>query len=366
VLERRGRFGWAKDNYLWPVCVAAGPRGELVVADAQVGRVSFLDDRLRARDWFGCNGPDDAMLDMPYGVTWAHDGTMIVADTYKSRLLFVDPERREIRKVYYLNADLLESAYTLPTSRLCPVANGDEAPRPLPAPSFRADSAFAPLGAHYGGYENHARTLRLRFPRLWPAGRDRWWEAYHGLVSISGRTPFLTFGGTTLLCGSLYYFIQGLDHELDGALYTLLWSPVADFVLVFREGVAVPIQLKPDLWTDGTHLIERGTLVHPRDVVRLAADGFARFDALLGAGVPHPEAYRRAAFDWMPAVTYHARFAATFHSDAGGRFWAAYQATPERAEQVRLAAGYLTAVAAENVVSLPELSLVHMLLHEPR
>ncbi|MCO5171316.1 MAG: hypothetical protein M9894_33865 [Planctomycetes bacterium] len=281
LVRARGELGWGRDQYLWPTSLSA--RGEeLLVSDAHTGRLSVLGPDLAQRRAVGANGRAPGHFNFPYHAGWWTDDTVLVADTFRSRLALVDLTRRTIVRRIAL--------------------------RPGGRPDDLGDGP--PLGAGWSGYQG-PDAVRLELPACaWLTGD--WRPGYARLTRRDGVELRLVPAPG----GNHAYFLQAARTATGDVV---LGSPQCSVWWVLRGGVAFPVELDQDHWLEGDALVGRERV---------------RLDALV-ARVTEREA-RLAAADlagWAPALASALLLgvrdpdrpsddlAACFTSDPGQRLW---------------------------------------------
>jgi hypothetical protein len=359
-----GSMGWGKDGYLWPVCVAANGPQELLTSDAHTGKITFLSPDLHTIRSLGGNGPDDTFFNMPYAVHSLPGGKLLVTDTLRPRLVQIDQASGAVDKILYLHRGYLQDCYSLPGSTLGK-ASKSSLPQ-IPLRLFR-DPAAAPLGLGYDGYMNRQKIVTLKLPLLGNTYPTRWREGYCELIDAdSGKHQAgIEMSTSTLLyTASLYYFVFGHNPRQGEREYTILWSQSCSTVLCIRDGMAVPLSLKIDLWPAGDDLSDHGRIIRASDLVRAAEAKIGLYERLLKEEQVEPlEAARQALFPGRDGPAFLAAVTGTFKSEPGKAFLRAYLNAKDNGERLRAAEAYGAALAARPWISLPEVFLAHTLVH---
>lgn len=105
-LDQRGKIGWdpAKDEYLWPTSIQVLSNGELIVADAQTGYISILDEKsLAVKRYFGGNGPGTKLFNYPYAAI-PFDGEIAVLSAKRMQMLFLNHDLK-VKEAFYLEQE---------------------------------------------------------------------------------------------------------------------------------------------------------------------------------------------------------------------------------------------------------------------
>lgn len=90
VKQSRNSGYLGRNAYLYPTTIVPYQQGTLLVIDADSGQISILDTDLQELHSVGANGPGVNMFHRPYGICPVDGHTVLVADTFKSRLVEVD------------------------------------------------------------------------------------------------------------------------------------------------------------------------------------------------------------------------------------------------------------------------------------
>ncbi len=203
-LQNSGHEGWDDDGYLWPTSVSLDPKkGQLWISDAHNGGLRQIDDTLRTQRRSGGNGLGSAWFNMPYGTLFDTDGSMWVADTFKSRLVYFDAEGR-VRRQYISTAPTSHLAALCTTAEICP---------------FRALSADAPMGHGYVRRINKDTVVQFNFGLrnevAWNPGFN-----YTAFVSLDQDRTASLASAAPAFASSIYYWVQARTFENSkAALY---------------------------------------------------------------------------------------------------------------------------------------------------
>jgi DNA-binding beta-propeller fold protein YncE len=359
LLASVGRQGWSRDQYLWPVSITIDPQGQIVVADSQTGRLSFLDANLHCIYSIGGNGPTDALFNMPYCVYWDQydQGKLWVCDTFRGRLIQVDPFANEIQRIYLLSTDSLFDAYSTPGSELTAFNRN---PGSAHVPALYLDGSARPLGYGYNGYTQENRTVEIDLPGL---GTGVWHPDFGGFSWGSPSRFLTTLGSPALTSGSLYYFLFAENYAVEGRAYTILWSQDCATVTVIHDGFFVPVAIKMGLWDKDGILLSHGQQIPFADIIALADSKLAQFRSLVeSGGVARLQALRAAYYSSDSEEQFRTGILdAAFVSPAGKAFLSAFLDAPSLAAQQSAADNFFNAMQGASVVNLPEVLFANAL-----
>lgn len=87
ILKTAGQLGTDLGDYVWPITITALKNGQLAVTDPQTGRISIINEQLEVLKVIGANGPGIDLLNYPYALIQLTTGELLLADTYKWRVL---------------------------------------------------------------------------------------------------------------------------------------------------------------------------------------------------------------------------------------------------------------------------------------
>ncbi len=228
-LQQHGAQGWAENEYLWPTGIQKMSGQRYVVADAHTGQLSVLNSQLDEIKTIGGNGPGLGLFNMPYHAIETPNGDLIVADTYKNRIVQIDWEHEQVISALYCSGS-------------SSIRKGREMNR----------RPYLPLGRGYVSYVNRQQDVHLgRFvPGL---AEDNWHVAYN---AINGPGSRVTMEGPSQIVGfDSYYFVQAAQVALpDGTNCLVVGSPQRPRWLVIKDGVFATLPLQNNLWIAGDQL----------------------------------------------------------------------------------------------------------------
>lgn len=339
ILRKSGSQGWnpAKTEFMWPTCVYPFSPGELIVSDAHNGIVYLIDRRtLKARKYFGGNGPTFNYFNMPYCAI-VHNGEIVILSTYQRRILFGDRSSFRINEVVCLDRNAWE---------------------------YMREKKVRPprLGTGWEGYIwRHGpvahllgRDYILGFSHLYPKSDDG--KRYDLLVPIEPGSLFNS-------SGQLYFLnIKSLD---DGFI---LFTPERGQAFLVYQGAATylfPILLEMDCWSVDNEIYApsgkkdlTGIVDDVRKNVRLMESKRE------SSGILKREVLHRTMFAEYTDERFEAGFKGIFKSKSGLRFYDEYvrcsssHCTKEQAQSI--ARKYYDGIKDEPEVNLDELMTVHM------
>ena len=348
--------GWDRDRYLWPTSFNVCKNGQIVISDPHTGKISLLDGQLRCQANLGGNGPGFAALHMPYGLALTSREEFLVVDTYKNRLLLVEPATEAIQKVWNLPDDSIGLV---------------EAPT-LDRESYIAALSNTQIARH--GYtdkrENLATTFTLEFPRFNGRLPDRWHPVYAGLASALPDQPHTVYipGISPLYLRPHFKFAFGAEVQRAGRCYTIIGSPNCPDVLVVCEGLGAQVRLVRDLWLAGDRLTGSRMTI---DLDELARLGAAKIDAYLRLALTSSniletirltllgQAESPSAIAAGNEDTFRDDFLRSFTSDEGRVFAAVCLATQDMNQLDAAADCYFEAARHKSAVYLVESMFAH-------
>jgi len=376
LVAENGSLGWAQDQYLWPTAMAVSSEKVIALTDAHTGQISFVTQHLAEYACIGGNGPDTTLFNMPYGLAWLDENTLLVADTLKHRLLRVNPYENRIDTIDHLRPRAITppvhaTSHTQPAN---PKRDTSEIHPRLSLPFKRTDRIITeapPATAQYDGYTNRAHTIYLKLPRLGNDIPEQWYPAYDKFVAPNGRLAHTTWI-SNVLSNYSYYFTFGMNTNDNGKTYTLLGSPQARVVLVVCDGLAAPVRLPTESWLLKNELVGDGVVIALRDVVTAGARALDQFKSDIQNGI-HPIEATRTLLNPALWHTKHPvsqddflyRLAITFQTRQGKEF-AKHCHPAATAQELRQAAQtYFDARSRKSNISLPEYFLVSLLSYTP-
>jgi len=312
IIRKQGELGITPGDYLWPVSLIEADNGEIVVLDAQMGRLTFLDANLKPRAVLGSNGPGLDLLNYPYGLIRTEKG-YILADTKKSRLI-IFTKTWEINQTIGCNQDdatktdlpdfygMTGAPYTFPNLsglNIFPLVTGVK--------TENAGEFF------YGGFnsidsirqENSTVTVTKEFEIDDPSfpyfiDKTYWYMTWVQLIEDNSSQKYLLFG----------------SPQKQSLLFVDL-----DTGAFFNYPIQTPA------WTvNGRFVSNTGSDVNYDEAISHATYDFSKLKHLIDSGISRSEAYRQVFYPTLPKedfpTTYWKQLLS--HSQTQREFWIAY------------------------------------------
>jgi DNA-binding beta-propeller fold protein YncE len=372
LVKKVANPGWQQHGYVYPTAIMTRADGLIAVTDAFRGQISYLDEDLGVYGVLGGNGPGPTLFNNPYGSCWNGGGDrLLVADTFKDRLVEISQKTRLITAVYPLVDPADRKAFTarglVRDCELDGLAHG------LDAGVLGGLVMAAPFGSSHvlvrrqdNYYVDPRETFTLPLPHFTAATGKRlgtaWHCGIHGVACAARHEANAwSIGMTGLLTDYAFRFIYARNYDHEGEKYLVLSSPQSADVLVCGRGVTIPLPLHKDSWLVGDTLVGVDYVVPMR---RLVEVGAARIKAFLEqpAGMAPLEAIRAGIFPKWTRDQLRAAFVGAMRSPAGHKLaqesWAAQDAEGQRAAAQR----YLAACAREDSLQLAEIFMAEMML----
>lgn len=266
VVRSVGSLGWnpRKHEFLWPTSIFPTSDGELVVADAQSGFVTFLNPNdLSVVRYIGGNGPSDELFNYPYSATPVGNAIAVLQSSRKEIVFFDLTGRRIIERFSF-------QAHQWPVN----------------------NRAVHPFGSGWVGYINESG------PRLLVRGKS--YKLGFGNLHPDSNGPVLRVPdiGTLFNLGPYLYFLQG--RSVGDRLSYFFSSSSTTLVSLGRErgrpDLLMTDRIPVDSWLDEAGDITSDQSALSQHVV------LKRFDRV--AGVLYSELDRSG---WLaPKVVYSA------------------------------------------------------------
>ena len=357
LVKKIGQSGWGKNGFLWPTSISVRD-GVLAVSDAHTGKITFLSEDLLPIATLGANGPGFGTFNMPYAVLWDQDNSILVADSFKDRLLRVTPTNATLRREYRLMpaSDPLRSMRKL----RIPTPVGLDTPLPPGStiltlgPALGQSLVYKADLSTYWDPTSPSASLNLplmpHLPRQWQASFSNLLAGDY-YASMGSLTPALS--------ASYAYFTYIRSYRLQGHLYTVVGSPQGMDVLVIRDGIAASLSLQKDLWCIGDHIVNAQHMV---SLPRLVEVGAARIDRYLQrlSNGDHPLDALRTL---LPGKYGNRQeFVDCFVTQAGKEFAQACMTATKPAQFHEAGEKYLAAVRNDQGLQFGEILLVHAMM----
>lgn len=266
LINKIGKPDWWKDGYLWPTSVAVSDKN-IIVSDAHTGKITFVDESLNFQKSIGGNGLGITLFNMPYGII-VNDNFLFVTDTFKGRILKIDPEKNKIISIYKS-----DNFFDSQSNALNDKFNKD--------PQWVSRSQ-EPLGLTYKERTNLAQKVRIDFNKF---GLNVLWNpSYNGLnhnqlitLSLDRSIGFFS--------GSMYYWTLAKNFEYNGYPCTIIGSPEVQEWLFLYKGIVYPIRIGMDFWIGDNSLISsRGQVLSFETLAEIGTSKIESYIELLKNG----------------------------------------------------------------------------------
>jgi hypothetical protein len=269
LISEIGKSGFGKDGFLWPTGLTK--RGKYIyVSDAHTGKVTQLDDNLCSMKTWGGNGLGKNLFNMPYGPDFIKDNVLMLTDTFKARLVFVDLKKNSIMLSYN---GLFAPVSLQGNEILSPVP-----PKQLGRPEFYyQDQSFdkiEPLGLHYN--ERLDTTSSFIIPMV-PSQKElfngKWKRSYNSIISEQGAKLLHFLGAHYYFSSTVYYWILADNFKIDNKQYLIIGSPETSEWIIGREGVFLPVYIGFDYWLHKDSLCSsEGKCIKYENIAKLAEE----------------------------------------------------------------------------------------------
>ena len=227
--ERRrwGGQGWRQERYLWPMSLSLAPSGAMLLADAHVGALCRIDGGFAERLRLGENGPGVDSFNMPYHALVLDEGTALVADTYKRRLVWVDMDRGVIEDWVGLSTE-------------------------TPDHNVRAVPSLAGPDNYFLRQNS---SLRVRIPMLARWGLPTDYEPGYSSLRAGRSVVYIPQQGA--LFGGAVYFVHATNaHAELGTEYALVFSPTSYRCIGIREdGACASVTVGRNFWVQAPGVV---------------------------------------------------------------------------------------------------------------
>lgn len=344
LISQVDRSGFGKNSYLYPTAVSTCS-GKVAVTDAHTGKISMLDEDLNFLGCVGGNGPGHDLFNMPYGLEFTEDGLMYVADTFKSRILEINPFTGAVFAIY----EGMPSNKALNFSGM---------------PSQKQE----PIGKGYVKRANPECLFSMDLP-YFDSSKEKFCHASHGIYTVERGKPYRIFsltGSSPLMSAGSYYWTFGAHYTYHNKNFTIIGSPQTHEWFVIYKGIVAPVRLGLDFWLD----------VGENAFVSTAYSGKLPFSDVIQQALPKIEAYMDAIQEKQAPLmamakhlfgegNFEERFKAAFLTEPGKKFYAALQLAKTTEEIRKTALEYLSEVKKERNVSLVEILIAETILYTP-
>lgn len=360
VLKVIGKSGWKKDGYLWPTSISVY-QDKVAISDAHTGKLTILSPDLNPQKSMGGNGPGIDLFNMPYGIEYTPDGMMYVIDTFKGRIIKIDPQHSEILKMYEgkSTAHMRQPSFTHQVS-----IKNFQTSLDLTKAFLPWCHNYMPLGSadSYKGYSNKINSFSLHYPYL--TLPQPWRGEYRGITFFKNRKSkkSITLSACGFVHDCYYYWTFGGNYDENDDNFTIIGSPQMDIWLVLYEGILCPVHLGLDFWIESQKLISsRGELISFKQLVQEALKKINPFIKAVKKGDNPIDAMAEHLYG---KENFDARFKACFASKQGKEFYQELISAKKDINKMRISARkYLIKInKTKETIYLFEVSIAHMLL----
>lgn len=277
LISEIGKSGFGKDGFLWPTGLTK--RGKYIyVSDAHTGKVTQLDNNLRSMKTWGGNGLGKNLFNMPYGPDFIKDNVLMLTDTFKARLVFVDLKKNSIMLSY--------------NGSFSPVSlQGNEILSPVSLKQlgreefYYQDQPFdkiEPLGLHYN--ERLDTTSSFMIPMVSSQKElfnGKWKRSYNSIISEQGAKLLHFLGAHYYFSSSIYYWILADNFKIDNKQYLIIGSPETSEWIIGRDGVFLPVHIGFDYWLyKGSLCSSEGKCIKYENIAKLAEEKINKIKTL--------------------------------------------------------------------------------------
>ncbi|AIL12283.1 hypothetical protein IM40_00130 [Candidatus Paracaedimonas acanthamoebae] len=347
LLKEHGQDGWKQDGYLWPTSINVY-HDKISISDARTGKITNISPSLEALNSIGGNGLGISLFNMPYGIEYTSEGLLYVTDTFKGRILKIDPTQEIILEIFEAQS---------------PNKQNQELIKKQPQASWI--NGYPPLGIKYNFdvFKNRINKFHLHIPNL---NIPKNWNGYlNGLYSEqnklnnSNATRYLNlFGSYHLMSSAQYYWTFGKDYDK----FTILGSPQVIEWLVIYQGIVCPIRIGVDFWINDKELISsRGDKVSFKHLTQEAMKKIIPFIKAIQRGDNPLDAMAEHLYG---KFNFAERLKLSFESKEGKIFHDNLILAGQDINKMRMAAkNYLNKIEKETHLYLVENCLASMILN---
>lgn len=282
LINEIGKPCFGKDGFLWPTSITT--RGKYIyISDAHTGKITQLDNDLHSIKTYGGNGLGGNLFNMPYGIAFLNDNDVIVADTFKGRLLVLDLKRNSITLSY----SGIVSPVSLQNVDILSPSSKESVPK-----NFFYQNKFSnkiePLGLHY----NARLDTRSNFVIPMPSSQKefftgRWKASYNSIISEQDSQILSLSGAHYFFSSSIYYWILADNVKINNKHYMIIGSPESPEWIVGRDGLFVPIYIGFDNWLyDESLCSSTGRCIKYQNIAKLVEEKISKMQASALTDIP--------------------------------------------------------------------------------
>ena len=332
LVNEVGKLGWVEDSYMWPTSITSSTQGSCV-CDAHTGKITFFDDNLVTQKIIGGNGLGVDLFNMPYGITWSDD-KLIVADTFKRRILKINPQTNEIISIY--QGYDKKPSNELNWSQKSPVDH------------------LSPLGLTYDNYINLSEKTEIKLNGLELNGLFN--SGYNSLVSHDVTLSFdLTINSFT---SGIYYWTFAKNFKFNNLDFTIIGSPQVSEWLLIHKGITYSINIGEDFWLDNEYLVSSEGVVVP--LTEIASAGLLKIRSYIQEvqqGKNVFKAIQKYLFSFPQIVS-------SVHGEKGKKFIKNLIAAENIQEQQKVARLFLESIKQDKIVYFVDIAIASMVLYD--
>lgn len=336
-LAKQGNEGWERNGYLWPTGVALDPAsGQTWVSDAHLGKIRGLGASLDEGVSFGMNGLGGGMFNMPYGIFYDSDGKLWVTDTFKSRILLLDREKR-VLKAFVSAPEIAPSLLSCQGGSCVKKTDAYE------------QSALKPVGPGYKQRVNQADSVIYDFGVY---GKREWNPGFnHSAFNNPGKAQFSLAATSPVFSSSIFYWVQA---QVSGG-HLVYGSPQVREWIVDFSGMACPVPLGLNYWLENGYLRSDQYPDYSLDkLVSVCADKVEQFEQRVAQGAEPFAAYSEIVLGKDPKQTLP-QLVNIFMSDRGLRFYKELCSASNGAQRKQASLGFIKDAKSDSVTYLSEL-----------
>lgn len=335
LLGETGEMGWGQNGYMWPTSITSSNQGSCV-SDAHTGKITCFNDDLLTQKTIGGNGPGVDLFNMPYGITWTSDGLMFVSDTFKNRILKINPKENRIVSIY--------QGFSRETDKV----NGIKK-----APSYNNP----PLGLKYENYINLSEETKIKFNSL--EFNKPFNSGYNNLVN---NNTVLSFDKTiNFFTSAIYYWVSAKNFKYNGLDCTIIGSPQVSEWLIMYEGITYPVYIGLDFWLETDYLISSKGVVIP--LAEIASVGLSKIKSYIQA-VKGGEPILEAIQNLLGISNFPLQMESIVHGDKGKEFIKNLIMAKNVQDQQKVAKSFLESVEKDKELYFVDIAIASMVLYD--
>ncbi|AIL12282.1 hypothetical protein IM40_00120 [Candidatus Paracaedimonas acanthamoebae] len=359
LLKETGKIEWRKNGYLWPTSISIY-KDKVAITDAHTGKITILSHDLEPQKSIGGNGLGIDLFNMPYGIEYTPEGLMYVSDTFKGRIVKINPSQATIIQNFV--GKLKTEISQLPSSNQKHTTTSPSISPLLNTPNTWIQG-YTALGAEksYKEYTSQNNQFFLYFPLLelpqpW---RGNYSSIHFGKKKKNSKNIILN--SYCLLDDCYYYWTIGANYTENDFHFTIIGSPQMPDWLVLYKGILCPVRVGVDFWIYGKELVSsRGDRVTFKYLTQEAMKKITPFIEAVQKGWNPLDAMAKHLYK---KTNFAERLQKSFESKKGKNFYKELILANQDINKMRTAAkNYLNQINKDKCMYLIELSIAHMLL----